>query len=172
MCDFIMIMIKIPVKAQPVYRISIKYYCIIDNSTCSETNNLVSLSFSVSFVGHINNQDLLLLDMETVSIISIHYFQLTTSRILFLSLLSLGFGSGDNTIPPNDNISFPSSYSRFQLFNQQLVSSLFSLGHVCRHEYILIWRRIKDFESILALISQLPKRIKRGLCFLSIFFPR
>ena len=45
----------------------------------------------------------------------------------------------DNTIPTNDNISFPSSSSRFQFLNQQLVSSLFSFGHVCRHEYILIW---------------------------------
>ena len=147
-------MITIPVKVQPVYWISIKYYCIIDNSTCSETNNRVSLSLSVSFVDHMNNQDLPLLDMETVCIISIHYFQLTTSGIvLLLSLLSLGFGSSNNTIPPNDDTSFPSSSSRFQLFNQQLVSSLFSLGRVCRYEYILIWRRIKDFESILALIS-------------------
>ena len=95
----IMIMITILVKVQSVYRISIKYYCIIDNSTCSETNNQVSLSLSVSFVGHMNNQDLLLLDMETVCVISIHYFQLTTSRILLLSVLSLGFGSSDNTIP-------------------------------------------------------------------------
>ena len=40
----------------------LKYYCIIDNSICSETNNQVSLSLSVSLVGHINNQDLLLLN--------------------------------------------------------------------------------------------------------------
>ena len=66
----IMIMIKRPVKAQPIYRISTKYYCIINNNTCSETNNQVSLSLSVSFVGHINNQDLLLLDGNCLHYIS------------------------------------------------------------------------------------------------------
>ena len=58
----IMIMIKIPVMAQPAYQISTIYYCSIDNSTCSEINNHVSLSLPVSLVGHINNQDLLLFD--------------------------------------------------------------------------------------------------------------
>ena len=71
----IMIMIKILVKTHPVYRISIKYYCITDNSICSETNSLISLSLSVSVVGHINNQGLLLLGMETACITLIHYFQ-------------------------------------------------------------------------------------------------
>ena len=71
---FIIIMIKILVKAQPVYWISIKYYCLIDNRTCSETNNQVSLSLSVSLVGHISNQDLLLLD-GAACIISINYLQ-------------------------------------------------------------------------------------------------
>ena len=58
----IMIMIKILVKAYAVYQINTKYYCLIDNSTCSETNNHVSSSLPISLVGHINNQDLLLLD--------------------------------------------------------------------------------------------------------------
>ena len=35
----IMVMIKILVKAQPIYT---RYCCIIDNSTCSETNNQVA----------------------------------------------------------------------------------------------------------------------------------
>ena len=134
----ITIMIKILVKAQPVYQINIRYYWITDNSICSETNSLISLSLSVSVVGHINNQGLLLLGMETACIISIHYFQWTTSWFLLFSLLFLGFRSSDNTISPNV-ISLPSSSSRFHLFNQQLVSSLFNLGHVSRHKYILIW---------------------------------
>ena len=107
--------------------------------------------------------------MQTGCIILSHYFQSNTSRILLLSLLSLGYGSSDNTISLNHDISFSSSSSTFQLFNKKLVfiacSALVMSADTNVFSYGFVWQRIKDFESILVLISLLLKWIKRGLCF-------
>ena len=130
----------------------------------------MSLSLSVSLVGHTNNQELYHCPMETACIISVHYFQWTTPRFLLLSLLSLEFGPSDNAISTNDNISFSSSFAVLHLFNQQLMSGLFSLGHVCRHKYICVWTHLAENKRLWKYFGFNFIVIKRDLYLLSVFF--